>query len=136
MINFVVLTGFSTAADKALLYTTILAKQVPAKIQIHLVHIWHHSILDADYFLEVPIISSCFEGFPVSSRQEHEEALQKRIEKFGREVAISPHFMTGTFADKLPAFLEPLSNPFVILGKSYTENVSSPFLELVLGREE
>ena len=89
MVDFVVLTNFSTAADKALLYTTVLAKQVPSKI--HLLHIWQHSILDANYFVEIPPFSSYFENFPVSTREEHEEALQRRVAEFGKEVAITPH---------------------------------------------
>lgn len=127
MIDIVVLTNFSTAADKALLYARVLAKQVPSRL--HLLHIWQHSILDANYFLEVPAFSSYFEDFPVSTQEEHEQALQKRVSEFGQDIAITPHFMVGALSDKLPAFLKQLDNPLVIIGKCYTENIPDELVE-------
>lgn len=127
MIDCVVLTDFSTAADKALHYTTMLARQVPAKI--HLLHFWHHAVWDPDYLLEEPTTSAYFPDFPVATRLQHEQALEKRVEAFGREVAVAPHFMTGPIADKLPACLELLANPLVVLGKSYTGDIPDALVE-------
>lgn len=127
MVDFVVLTNFSTAADKALHYATILAQQVPSKI--HLVHIWQHSILDANYFIEEPVYSTYFNKVGVASRQEHEDALQKRCATFGERVVIEPHFIIGSIANKLPVFLKQVAYPIVIIGKCYTENIPDELVE-------
>jgi hypothetical protein len=107
----------------------MLAKQVPATI--HLLHIWQHSVLDPNYFVEVPASSSFFDNVPIATREEHEVALQKRIGAFGKQAVIVPHFIIGSIADKLPAFLKPLANPLVVIGKTYTENIPDELEESV-----
>src|SRR5687767_5876030 len=113
MNNLVVLTNFSTAADKALEYATTLAQQWCAKIK--LVHFWEHSLLDANYFVEVPVTSAYFDNVPVSSRKEHEKALSERCARFGQEVVIEPLFVIGSMSDKLPLLLLEIPDSFVVI---------------------
>ena len=127
MDSLVVLTNFSTAADKALEYATALARQLGAKI--HLVHFWEHSILDANYFVEVPVTSAYFNHVPVYSRKEHEEALPERCARFGQEVVIEPHFITGSMLDKLPGILLQIPDSFVVIGKGYTKDIPDEMVD-------
>lgn len=127
MINFVVLTDFSTAADKALHYTTLLASQVPA--QLHLVHFWQNAVLEASSNLKEAVISSHFEDSPVSSRQDQEEALRQRAEEFGNVTPILAHFVSGSINKKLPAFLEQMHKVVVVMGKSAVEGLRDEMVE-------
>ncbi|GEO05466.1 hypothetical protein AAE02nite_31300 [Adhaeribacter aerolatus] len=127
MDNLVVLTNFSTAADKALEYAVALARRLGAKI--HLVHFWEHSLLDANYFVEVPVSSAYFDKVPVASRKEHEEALPKRCARFGQEVEITPHFIVGSLLNKLPVLLKQLPGALVIIGKCYTEDIPDEMVD-------
>lgn len=129
MDNLVVLTNFSTAADKALEYAAALARQLGAKI--HLIHFWEHYILDANYFVKVPVSSAYFDNVPVASRKEHEEALQKRCARFGQDVEIAPHFIVGSTLDKLPELLKQLPGSLVIIGKCYTEDIPDEMVDSI-----
>lgn len=127
MINFVVLTDFSTAADKALHYTTLLASQVPS--QIHLVHFWQHAVLEADHSSVEPVVPSYYEETSVASYQDHEQALRQRIEEFGNVTPIMPHFETGSITKKLPAYLAQLANAVVVMGKNSVDGLRDGMVE-------
>ncbi|MBC3538304.1 universal stress protein [Rufibacter sediminis] len=128
MIDLVVLTDFSTAADNALHYAVSLAKKVPTTIK--LVHIWQHSILDANYFVEAAPYSKYFEDkFPISSSEEQEAALQRRCDEFGNELTIEPVLLTGSMAGQLAAYLQSLNNPLVVIGKCYTEDIPDEMVD-------
>ncbi|WP_066833835.1 universal stress protein [Rufibacter ruber] len=128
MIDLVVLTDFSTAADNALHYAVFLSKKVPATIK--LVHIWQHSILDANYFVEAAPYSKYFDDkFPISSSEEQEAALQRRCDEFVDELSIEPVLLIGSMAGRLESFLQTLNNPLVVIGKCDTESIPDEMVD-------